>query len=212
MSPPKNIQNDEIKEISKDKRRRRKITWFNPAYSKNVITNIGKKFFNLLSMCFPPENKLYKITNNNTIKLSCSCMNNIHQIITSHNKTVLSNEKSEAEQTRQCNCRNKTSCPLQGKCLQKGVIYQATIMQSNTGKQDTYIGVTENEFKTRYNQHTSSFKFEHRSSTTTLSEHIWKLKKNKIDHNYYHKVGDTRQSSTLLSIHWKMQPLHCGNN
>ena len=55
-------------------------------------------------------------------------------------------------------------------------------MQSNTGKQDTYIGVTENEFKTRYNQHTSSFKLKHRSSTTTLSEHIWKLKKNKIDH------------------------------
>ena len=139
MSPPKNIQNYEIKETSKDKRRRRKITWFNPPYSKNVITNIGKKFFSLLSMCFPPENKPYKIINKNTIKLSYSCMNNIHQIITSHNKTVRSNEKSEAEQTRPCNCRYKTSCPLQGKCLQKGVIYQATIKQSNTGKQDTYI-------------------------------------------------------------------------
>ena len=42
-------------------------------------------------------------------------------------------------QTRPCNCRNETSCPLQGKCLQKGVIYQATIMQSNKGKHDTYI-------------------------------------------------------------------------
>ena len=150
MSQPKNIQNDKIKGTSKDKRRRRrKITWFNPPYSKNVITNIGKKLFSLLSMCFPPENKLYKIINKNAIKLSYSCMSNIHQIITSHNKTVLSNEKSEAEQTRPCNCRNKTACLLQGKCLQKGVIYQATIMQSNTDKQDTYIGVTENEFKTR---------------------------------------------------------------
>ena len=149
MSPPKNIPNDKIKETSKDKRKRRKITWFNPPYSKNIITNIGKKFISLLCMCFPPENKLYKIINKNTTKLSYSCMNNIHQIITSHNKTVVNNEKSEAEQTRPCSCRNKTSCPLQGKCLQKGVIYQATTMQSNTGKQDTYIGVTENEFKTR---------------------------------------------------------------
>ena len=137
------------------KRKTQKITWFNPQYSNNVITNIEKKFFSLLSMCFPPENKLYKIINKNAIKLSYSYMHNIHQIVTSHNKTVLSNEKSEAEQTRPCNCRNKTSCPLQGKCL------QATITQSNTGKQD-YIGVTENEFKTRYNQHTSSFKLEHR--------------------------------------------------
>ena len=102
MSLPKNIQNEEIKEINKDKRRR-KITWFNPPYSKNVATNIGKKLFSLLSMCFPPENKLYKIINKNTIKLSYSCMNSIHQIITSHNKTVLSNEKSEAEQTRYAN-------------------------------------------------------------------------------------------------------------
>ena len=109
-------------------------------------------------------------------------MNIIHQIITSHNKTVLSNEKSEAEQTRPCTCRNKTSCPHQGKCLQKGVIYQAIIMQRNTEKQDTYIRVTKNEFKTCYNQHTSSFKLEHRSSATTLSEHIWTLKKNKIDY------------------------------
>ena len=90
-------------------------------------------------------------------------MNNIHQTITSHNKTALNNEVHEAEQTRSCNCRNKT-CLLQGKCLQKDVrpIYQTTIMQSNTGKQDTYIVVTENEFKTRYNQHISSYRLEHR--------------------------------------------------
>ena len=74
MSPPKNIQNDKIKETSKEKRRKRKITWFNPPYSKNVITNIEKKFFSLLSMCFAPENKLYKIINKNTIKLNYSCI------------------------------------------------------------------------------------------------------------------------------------------
>ena len=69
-------------------------------------------------------------------------------------------------------------------------IYQASIMQSNPGKQDTYIGVTEMEFKTRYNQHISSFKLEHRLSTTTLSEHIWKLKKSKIDHTIKREILD----------------------
>ena len=63
-------------------------------------------------------------------------------------------------------------------------------MQCNIGKQDTYIGVTENEFKTRYNQHTSSFKLEHRLSTTHLYEHIWKLKKSKIDQTVKWEILD----------------------
>ena len=50
-------------------------------------------------------------------------------------------------------------------------------------KQETYIGQTENEFKTRFNLHKSSFKLEHQRNTTTLSDHIWKLKKKNTDFN-----------------------------
>ena len=35
------------------KKRKRKTVWFNPPYSKNVATNIGKEFFNLLRVHFP---------------------------------------------------------------------------------------------------------------------------------------------------------------
>ena len=38
------------------------------------------------------------------------------------------------------------------------------------------IGMTENHFKTRYNHHNSSFRLPHKRSTTTLSEHLRKLK------------------------------------
>ena len=48
---PRNIQNDKIKETSKDKRRIRKIPCFNPPYSKNVATNIGRKIFQPLQYC-----------------------------------------------------------------------------------------------------------------------------------------------------------------
>ena len=51
-----------------------------------------------------------------------------------------------------------------------------------TNQKDTYIGITENEFKTRYNQHTSSFRLPHKKSTTTLSEHVWNRKNNNIEH------------------------------
>ena len=63
-------------------------------------------------------------------------------------------------------------------------------MQSNTGKRHTYLEVIENEFKTRYNQHISSFKLEHRLSTTPLSEHIWALKKSKTDHTIQWEILD----------------------
>ena len=102
------------------------------------------------------------------------------QIINSHNKTILN---SAAENNNKlCNCREKNSCPLNGKCLQKGVVYQATVVQKHTNQKDTYIGITENEFKTRYNQHTSSLRLPHKKSTKTLSEHVWKLKNNNIEH------------------------------
>ena len=105
-SPPQRTQ---------EKTRKRNVNWFNPPFSKNVHTNVGNKFVTLLSSCFPPNYKLYKIINKNTVKLSDSCMNNVQQIINSHNKTILT---STAENNNKlCNCREKNSCPLNGKCL-----------------------------------------------------------------------------------------------
>ena len=51
------------------------------------------------------------------------------------------------------------------------------VTETETKKQETYIGLTENEFKTIFNLRKSSFKLEHKRTTTTLSDHIWKLKK-----------------------------------
>ena len=43
---------------TKKKNRKRPITWFNPPFSMNVRTNIGKEFLNLLDKAFPPDNPL----------------------------------------------------------------------------------------------------------------------------------------------------------
>ena len=173
------INNETSKE--KGRKRIRKITWFNPPYSTNVATNIGKKFFSLISTCFPADNKLKSIINKNTIKLSYSCMPNLKQIINNHNKSIL-NKQDNKNKEQLCNCRDKSKCPLDGDCLQEGLVYQATVTQGNTRQQDTYVGITENQFKTRYNQHNSSFKLAHKRHETRLSEHIWKLKEKNIDH------------------------------
>ncbi|XP_070575105.1 uncharacterized protein [Ptychodera flava] len=48
--------------------RKRHITWFNPPFSKNVETNIGRKFLQLVDKYFPKGSKLHKTFNRNTIK------------------------------------------------------------------------------------------------------------------------------------------------
>ena len=60
-------------------------------------------------------------------------------------------------------------------------IYQATVTRYDNQQEETYIGLTENTFKTRYNGHTSSFRNEEKKNSTTLSQYIWSLKEKKTD-------------------------------
>ena len=77
------IQPDKNQEKIEQRNRKRNIVWFNPPYSQTVKTNIGKIFFHLINKHFPKSNKLHKIFNRNTIKISYSCMKNLNSIISS---------------------------------------------------------------------------------------------------------------------------------
>ena len=61
--------------------RNRKVTWFNPPYSQNVKTNIGKLFIKPVRKHFHKGNKYRKIFNLNTLKLSYCCTTNVGNII-----------------------------------------------------------------------------------------------------------------------------------
>ena len=97
------------------------------------------------------------------------------QKIDNHNRKIMSNGRKREDFIRTCNCRDKTSYPLKGKCLQEGVVYKAIVTQTESMKQDTYIGMMKSHFKTRYYFHNSSFMIPNRRSTTTIGEHLWKL-------------------------------------
>ena len=59
-----NNKDSKGKTRNKEKRdRRRKIIWFNPPFSLNVKTNIGKLFFKMLKKNFPKSNPFSKIFN-----------------------------------------------------------------------------------------------------------------------------------------------------
>ena len=149
------------------KSRRRNIIWFNPPFSKNVKTNIGRAFISLIDRCFPTGHKLRKIFNRNTIKLSYSCMANVKQIIDGHNKNILKKavQPQQDTTTKTCNCRKGDECPLKGECLLKEVVYQAKVTTKE--KTETYIGLTATEFKTRWRNHQMSFKHENKNSANT---------------------------------------------
>ena len=164
---------------NKKRRRSRQIIWYNPPFDLSVKTNVGKQFLKILKNSFPKSNNLSKIFNKNTVKLRYSCMPSMKNIIDNNNKTV--KEADQKPNSKTCNCRNPEKCPLHGNCLEKSVIYQAKVTSKN--EMETYVGLTETEFKTRYNNHKTSFNTPSKKNATELSKHIWKLKESNLEYN-----------------------------
>lgn len=99
-------------------------------------------------------------------------MRNISSIISSHNKTLL----SDKDEVYGCNCRNKNTCPLENKCLTPKIIYKAEISNDKDQEEKVYIGLAETPFKDRYRNHVKSFKNKKYEKETELSKYIWELK------------------------------------
>ena len=160
---------------TRTRKRRRRILWFNLPYSKNVATNIGKDFSNLLRVHFPKQHPFHHLFNKNAVKLSYSCTINMDGIIKARNAKILRKENSGTKKDlKSCNCRDKSACPVTNKCLKSNVEYKATVVYED--KSEHYIGMTENTFKTRYTLHKSSLKQSKHRKQTELSNLIWSLK------------------------------------
>ena len=136
----------------KHSKHKRKIIWFNPPFSKNVSTKIGKFFLSLLDLHYPKNHIYNSIFYRNKIKVSYSCMQNIKSMINNYDMKVLNNT---AEIEESCNYRNKSNCPLDGKCLTPNIIYEAQITSNQLNyKQKIYIGTAKTDFKHKFNKRT----------------------------------------------------------
>ena len=171
--------------------RKRSIIWFNPPYSRNVATNVGEKFLQIMDKHFPPENPLHKIFNRNSVKMSYRCTPNLARKISAHNSKIL-NPVEAPEQgpnvaKKECSCRKTTPCPVEGKCLSEGVVYQATVIRDD-GVTDNYIGLTAGTFKDRWTKHKSNFKTRNPKNATALSRYVWKLQDEKIKHHFEWRI------------------------
>ena len=101
---------------------------------------------NIIRNTFKASHLLKKIFNKNSLKISYSCMNNMGSTITGNNKKNMN--ITPQQPVKSCNCRDQTKCPLDGKCLVSGIIYQATVTTNNAC--ETYIGLTNQQFKARH--------------------------------------------------------------
>ena len=100
------------------------------------------------------------------------------QILAKHNKKIIAKNQPKAEE-RECNCPRRTreagECPLQGRCLTKNNVYQATVVETtvdNLEKVETYVGVCATTWKERLGNHTKSFNNPKYKGETILSSHI----------------------------------------
>ena len=125
---------------------------FSPSKSQNVKTNVGKCLPYLIDEHFPSSSPLHKIFNRKTLKLSYSCMTNNKTVISNHNKAQIN--KPDPTNDKNCNCRNSSMCPMNGKCNQN-MIYRAEVTTSTS--RETYINLWDTTFKLRYRNHVCSF-------------------------------------------------------
>ena len=169
-------QSQNKRETGAERKRSRKIIWFNPPFSKTVVTNVGKYFLSLVDKHFKRDNKYAKIFNKNTLKISYSCMPNVKTIINAHNRKILRQE-TEPNEKRTCNCSKKENCPLSNKCLSTNIVYEAKISCDDEDyKERSYFGISEGAFKLRYANHKKSFTHEKYKNETELSKEFWSIK------------------------------------
>ena len=118
-------------------------------------------------------------------------MPNFKAYINTHNKRLLKNMTNEDPPigTPNCSCprAQKANCPLNGRCKDKNLIYQAEVLNSQDDTKEYYIGATSTTFKERLGVHKQSFKNRNQCQTT-LSRHIWALKDSNINYELKYKI------------------------
>ena len=121
--------------------------------------------------------KLFDLTHHIMRVLKQILLSSFIVFIVKHNSKILSEAKTHQEKS--CNCRNKSNCPLNGNCQVKTIVYKAPVTTQDIYR--IYYGTSEGEFKTRYNNHTKSFRNRQYVNETELSKYIWQLNDNRID-------------------------------
>ena len=108
-----------------------------------------------------------KIFNKNAVKLSYSCCRDISSNISYNNRRVVNPPPTNYD----CNCRNRSNCPLGNKYLRPSIVYSAIVSAINKPDKKNF-GISETPFKDRYNNHMRDFRHKEYVISTELSKYI----------------------------------------
>ena len=81
-----------------------------------------------------------------------------------HNKKVINKDVKES---KSCNYRVKSECPLNGKCQVTDIIYKCTVLSPDKLNK-VYLGTAEGDFKKQFYNHRKSINNEGSANDTTL--------------------------------------------
>ena len=131
-------------------------------------------------------------------------MSNVGNIIKAHNSQILSDDQRKPD--KPCDCTTR-ACPFEGKaisCNAKNLVYKAVVKTQQSC--NFYIGLSEPEFKKRYNNHMSSFNMDRqlKSMPTRLAAHVRSLKENneqfEIDWSVVGRTSETRDGDATCRL------------
>ena len=114
-------------------------------------------------------------------------MPNMECVIRNHNASLL--KDSTPTDTKECSCCQKPECPLTKICLSGYLVYNASVDRLDTDETKHYYRTCEKNFKERYNNHAASFRNNSKEKSFELSNCIWKVKENSIQHNLQWCIG-----------------------
>ena len=134
-----------------------------------MLKVILRIFLYLLDKHFGRNHKYRKIFNRNNVKTSYSFIDNITNIISSHNKQITNFQNEINGKT--CNCKMLK--------LTEKIVYK-TEVETNDGINElstkVSFGISTTEFTPKYNNYTMSFRNWTQENDSELSKFIWSLK------------------------------------
>ena len=102
-------------------------------------------------------------------------MQSMKSPMNNHSMKVLDNT---AQIKENYNCRNKSNCPIDGKCLAPSISEPKITSNRLNYKEKNYTGPAETDFKHRFNSISKSFNLEQYENDTELTKEYWVVKRN----------------------------------
>ena len=117
--------------------------------SSGLIHHAQKMYLQTLQRSFCPLfRSISRASKNEKTFLQEQCEGQLIIICDQSSIAIIRSYQSRKSNLKECNCRKKDECPLNGECKQSSVVYKCEVSAPNHPDK-VYISLTEKDFKVR---------------------------------------------------------------